>query len=412
MKKRDEGRKGARKQVRLIVYAVLALVLIGALMMPNSGRAQQKSGAVKTLRIGYLLCLSGWYSVFDQVEERHLKAVADIINDRGGITVQGQKYKIELVGEDGKSTMDGVGAAATRLAFDDKVKFVIGPDAFFSLGSSPIFEQNKVLHVSGYNSSQPGEMDGSTPYGFLGFNCTMGLLGGGVKVLKKEFPGVKKIVLTSADDGSIPYIIPLVKKALAAKGYTVLDVVTFPNEMEDFSPIAAKANAFKDADAYMNLLSSPVAVASIIKGLRSLGNEKPVIGVQTVPVGEILAICGKQAGNNVVMLGITPLAKGNPALIDEIYNRTGKKPPMFLLNPNGLWELAKVIQAANSIDPAVVKAKWESMDKVDTLFGPGIICGDETYGIKHHAVVHPVPYSKLVKGEVVNGGWIEATPVP
>ena len=85
---------------------------------------------------------------------------------------------------------------------------------------------------------------------------------------------------------------------------------------------------------------------------------------------------------------------------------------MFLLNPNGLWALYKIMQAANSLDPAVVKAKWESMDKVDTLFGPGIICGDETYGIRHHAIAHPVPYSKLVKGEVVNGGWIAASPVP
>ncbi len=406
------GRKGGRKPAKMIVCAILALALLGALMLPGVGVAQQKSGPAKTLRIGYILCLSGWYSVFDGMEERHLKAVADMINDRGGIAVQGQKYKVELVGEDGKSTMDGISAAATRLVFDDKVKFVIGPDAFFSLGSSPIFEQGKVLHVSGYNSSQPGEMDASTPYGFLGFNCTMGLLGGVMKVMKKDLPNVKKVVLTSADDGAIPYIIPLVKKALAAKGYTAIDVVTFPNEMEDFSPIAAKANAIKDADAYMNLLSSPVAIGGIIKGLRSLGNTKPVICVQTVPVSEILAICGKQAGDNVMVSAFIPLAKGNPPLVDEVFNRTGKKPPMFLLNPNGLWELAKVIQAANSLDPAVVKAKWESMDKVDTLFGPGIVCGDETYGIKHHAVVHPVPYSKLVKGEVVNGGWVEATPVP
>ena len=51
---------------------------------------------------------------------------------------------------------------------------------------------------------------------------------------------------------------------------------------------------------------------------------------------------------------------------------------MFLLNATGFWTLYKVIEAADSLDPAVVKAKWESMDKVDTLFGPGLMGGQES----------------------------------
>jgi hypothetical protein len=255
-------------------------------------------------------------------------------------------------------------------------------------------------------------MDASTPYGFLGMNGTLGILAGSVQVMKKEFPNVKKLVITTADDGAPPYMMPKVKKILEANGFSILDVILFPNEMEDFSPIAAKANAIKDADGFMNLLSSPVGVASIIKGVRALGNNKPYICVQTVPAADILAITGKEAGDNVITSGIAPLAKGNPPLIDEVFNRSGKKPPMFLLNATGFWTLAKVIQAANSLDPTVVKAKWESMDKVETLFGPGFMGGTESYGIKNHAVSHPVPYNKLVKGAVVVGGWIPASRVP
>jgi hypothetical protein len=71
-------------------------------------------------KVGYLLTLTGWHSVFDLVEERDLKIVGQIINEKGGLTIKGEKYKIELVGEDGKSTLDGITAAATRLTFDDK----------------------------------------------------------------------------------------------------------------------------------------------------------------------------------------------------------------------------------------------------------------------------------------------------
>jgi hypothetical protein len=51
----------------------------------------------------------------DAVEEKNLKIVEQMLNERGGITVQGQKYNIQLVGEDGNSTLDGVSAAATKL---------------------------------------------------------------------------------------------------------------------------------------------------------------------------------------------------------------------------------------------------------------------------------------------------------
>ena len=74
--------------------------------------------------------------------------------------------------------------------------------------------------------------------------------------------------------------------------------------------------------------------------------------------------------------------------------------------------VAKVIQAANSLDPAVVKAKWETMDKVECIYGTCTFGGDETYGLKHHAVSHPMSYSKLVKGEVVYGGWVDPGPIP
>ena len=405
------GKKGdvkMRRQKSFMICIGLVLVLASMLLLVTQGAAQPK-----TLKIGYLLCLTGWYSVFDAVEEGHVKIVAQMINDRGGLTIQGQKYNIELVGEDGKSTLDGITAGANRLAYDQKVKFVVGPTGFFSTGSSPVFEPNKILHVSGYVSNQPGELDASTPYGFLAFNASIGTSIGAIKVMKKEFPKVKKVSLVSPDDGAIPYLIPKIKKLLESNGYTMVgDVVPFPNEMEDFSPIAAKLNAIKDADAVFVENGSPVAVGMIAKGLRALGNNKPVVYQGLSSCKDILAIAGKDAADNITTMGLTPLAKGNPPLMDEVYNRSGKKEPIFLFNPNGLWVLTKVIQAANSIDPDAVKAKWETMDKVDCLFGTGIFSGDETYGLKHHALGHPLPYQKLVKGNVVYGGWIDVGPIP
>ena len=114
-------------------------------------------------------------------------------------------------------------------------------------------------------------------------------------------------------------MMPKVKKILATEGMSVIDTILFPTRWRISARSRTKANSYKDADAYMNLLSSPVGVASIIKGVRALGNNKPFICVQTVPADEILSICGKAAGNNVVTSGIAPNSKGNPALINEVF---------------------------------------------------------------------------------------------
>ena len=336
--KRNFCTKKCWRSTSLTLPFIFALII--ALLLPATSFGASK-GEVKTLKIGYLLCLSGWYSIFDGVEEGHVKIVAKMINEQGGLTIKGEKYNIELVGEDGKSTLDGIAAGANKLVYDHKVKFVVGPTGFFSTGSSPVFEQNRVMHVSGYCSNQPGEMDATTPYGFLAFDASIGTSIAAWKATQKVFPNVKKFAVVTPDDGAVPYLVPLAKKLMAEHGFTMVDdAVAFPNEMEDFSPIAAKLNAIKGADAVFVLNGSPVHVGLIAKGLRALGNTKPIIYQGLSSGADIMAVAGAEASNDILSMGLWPLAKGNPPLLDEIYNRSGQKCPYSCSIPMdyGCWQ--------------------------------------------------------------------------
>jgi len=388
---------------------ILAIILISGLIFSGSAKA----ASVQTLKVGALLSLTGWFTFQDAWDQGDVQIVAQMINDKGGLTIQGQKYNIEVVIEDCKSSFDGYTAAANKLVLDHKVKFVVGPNAFFSLATSPILEASKVLHVSGFNTLQPGEMDANTPYAFLGYDSPVSIHAAGYMALLKEFPKVKNIAIFTADDASIKYTLPHLKNTLAKMGLNLVgDVVMFPNETTDYSPFVAKLNAISQADAYATVLSGTPACGNILKGLRSLGNQKPVV-VQTY-APDTVAIAGKEASHNAIcLLSLTPNQPGkNPALIDEAYKRGKPGRQWFGCVPNALWILGQVIQAADSLDPAVVKAKWESMDTVSTLYGKGTFSGDKTYGLRHHAVSHPLPYAKLVNGAVVDGGWIDPGPLP
>lgn len=397
-----------RTVFRGLVVALLTLTLLG-------GASAVGASAPKTLKIGSLVALTEWFSVFDILQDREVKAVAQIINEAGGITVKGEKYNIELVTEDYKSSLDGVAAAANRLVYDKKVKFVVGPLGFFATASSPIFEQNKVLHVSTWVTCQPGEMDAKTPFGFLGYHAAIGEFVGTIKALKKFYPNVKKLTFLHPDDGAIPYLMPKVKKLAEDAGYTVVgDTVGYPNEMADFSPVAAKLNAIKDTDAYCFINGVPPHIGSLVKCLRQLGNNKLVIREGNINCNDIAAIAGKAAATNVLTGGITP-GPDNPPMVNEIYKRLKAQygdNSLNLENASGLYVLAQVIEAAQSLDPAAVKKKWESMDTVKTLFGKGYVGGGQkTYGI-NHAISNPHSIQRLIDGKVVSGGWVEVGPIP
>jgi hypothetical protein len=75
MGKKGDVKIGRQKSLTSILYRLSF----------NAGKyvvaANAETAQPKTLKIGYLLCLTGWYSVFDAVEEKDVKIVAQMIND-------------------------------------------------------------------------------------------------------------------------------------------------------------------------------------------------------------------------------------------------------------------------------------------------------------------------------------------
>lgn len=405
--------------IKGISIVSISLVIIStAFLLTWSKGSAIASPEVKKFRIGVVAAMTGWYSGYSIVESNNeVLIAADLINERGGITVKGEKYQIELVVEDFKSSLDGITAATNRLVFDKQVKFIIGPTAFFSTAVAPVTTPNKVINVLGFCTNQPGELDKNTTYAFLGYNASVGNALAGIQYLKKNYPKVKKLAFVTPDDGAIPYLTPIMKELYAANGFSMVgDTIGFSNETVDFNPIAAKIQTLKDADAVFQQNGIGPHVGSIVKGLRNLGNKKPYAGIIPAGLNEIVTIAGAEASKDVFTVSITAKDPKNPPLMNEmtkrIVDKYGPNTSIYLQGANSLWILKQIIEAAQSFDPTVVKAKWETTDKVETFYGMGTICGDKTYGIKHHAIAHPAPVQILKDGKVVSGGLIFPGVIP
>jgi len=404
------------KKFSSLIAIIVLVVTMALLPVIMAGQASAKSD-VKTLRIGMLLSVTGFFTVREVPDMNQTKFAADMINEQGGITVKGQKYRVELIVEDCKSAMDGVTAAANRLVYDKKVKFIIGPTAFFAAAAGPVCDPNKVLRVITWCVNTPGEVDGSTPYAFLGGNGSVLTSTAATKYLKKTYPNVKKVAIVTPDDGAVPYVIPIAKKLLAAQGISVVgEIIPYPVIMQDYSPIVAKLNAIKEADAIFMQNGLVPHMGAIVKGLREAGNYKPYAASLPARIGQVMTIAGEEAMKDIFTIAYTPNDPNMPPVAKEIINRTvaefGAGYQLEMSGPNCLWILKGVIEAAQSLDPTVVKEKWESMDQIETIFGTAKICGDKTFGIKHHVVASPQPIQILKDGVEYCAGWVDLGVIP
>jgi len=70
----------------------------------------------------------------------------------------------------------------------------------------------------------------------------------------------------------------------------------------------------------------------------------------------------------------------------------------------------ELVEAAGSGDPDAVKTAWEGLQTIQTVYGPGKMGGQASYGINHN-VSYATPFSELVNGKVQFIGFREV-PLP
>ncbi|MBI4776702.1 MAG: ABC transporter substrate-binding protein [Deltaproteobacteria bacterium] len=363
----------------------------------------------KTLEIGVLGALTGFGSAAETLIVQGTEVAKDWLNEQGGIAVNNQKYLIKLVIEDTKSTATGTVAAATKLVYDDKVKFIVGLVVPYMVeAGGTVTEPAEVLRVLAYNCAMPSEYGPKTPYTFVGENASVEGAIASLSYLVESHPEVKSVVFIIPDDGSIPFLGETVKKLAEERDLTVKGIIGWTHDTVDFTPIAAKAIA-RDADAIHMTNGWPGPLGSILKAAREAGYTKPIVAFNN-PAPDVTMVAGKAASTNFITNGIIWDAEGNPPMIKELGARFVKKYGnafyYHFCGVNILYHLVQAIEKAQSLDPKVVKTQWEEMDTIETVYGTGRMCGEKTYGIKH-TVCHPVAIQVLEDGQVTQVKWVD-----
>ena len=369
------------------------------------------SGNENVLRLGVLGNQTGWFAVYDYNNALEIQCLADMYNEQGGIDIGGTKYTIEVVVEDGQSDMEGIRAAA-QLLVDAGVDYVLETNDFWVEGALDIFENAGIMNIMSQNNVSYSTIGPDWEYSYNFSNGAAAQYAACFEMLKQNYPEVKSIVHCENDDGSADAKKDLIRSLCEEYGYEFIEnSVIYDAEATDFSAVALQLIA-TGADAFIG--NGAVAnTGSILKELRNNGSDMVVCSAIGANASMLRDAAGEDVSTNAFTLG-SDLAnpENNTAVFNDLYNRFKEEygeeaaASWCGVSVNGMYVLLQLMQGAGSIDVEDVRAYYDTITEVESLFGTARICGTETYG-NNHIVAHPNSTTRLVDGEVVFGGWFD-----
>ena len=382
----------------LVVVAAMTVVIALASFCPLlTGSAFAET---KTLKIGLVSSLSGPWAAGIKSQVVAAKPAADFMNQRGGITVNGQKYNIEIVTADDQSSPPGAVAAVSKL-IQDGIKFVISPIfAPNDLAMGKDCEQAKVLRMcpNRGNAENFGPPD---HYSFLAeetiFNCRYVY-----DRITTLYPHVKRIAIIHPDEPNVKGLADEAEKQIKQHGLQVVINEPYKIPTEDFYPTLVKVMAQKP-DAIECLFALLPWSKGIIEQSRENGFTGPVFAVASLgDNNELKAMIDPNYAYDICHA--TPYLDSPKTLpIVREYGKVIERETREKFNMDhvmtfqALWAILQGIERAQSLDTDRVVAVLETAKNIQTPYGPGRFGGKELIGI-NRLMIRDVPFTQIMKG--------------
>lgn len=248
---------------RALLRGAGALALAGAIGAPARVRAEGK-----VLKIGQLGVMSGPEASWGLVNKFSALATAEMYNAKGGVEIDGELYRVEIVSVDDRNDPKLTVSGAERLTGEEGIRYFIGPNMDTTATSvRPIAEKNKAMYI---------------PYAFArslytppAENAILGMIASYqvapvmYKILRDE-RGVKKVAFLARNDSD-----GLLQRDEAAKvakglGLEIVSSDTYEASITDFFPVVANAVAAAPDLMVMSAVA-PAHCPQIMRAAREMG---------------------------------------------------------------------------------------------------------------------------------------------
>lgn len=388
--------------MKKIAIFVLSIFFMPIVLAPCTGNAGE------IVKAGLITSLTGPTAAVFKTLADVAKPTEDLINQKGGITVNGKKYDVSIVIEDDQSSPPGAISALNRI-LQANIKYVIAPiHQPNNMAISQSCEENKIIRVCPALLN-PDHLPPEQRYHFTS-NLLIYNSAPVYDFLKREYPNIKKIAFISPDDPGPVYARKYAARLAGERGLELVHEEVYAIPTEDFYPILTKLLA-KKPDAIDCVGGVPPWFANIVNQSRELGFKGPIYSGNGdgCPFLKSLMIKPEYAYDifegmpNVLSDKMPPITKDLRAMVEKAGLSFNLDSTMVL---HALMPLLQGIEAAQSFDTDKVVDAMERMKDFDTPLGKANWSGKEINGSNHMAKLIKVPLTRIINGKM-EFVWLE-----
>lgn len=371
-----------------------ALALVAALLGSTAASAQDE------IKIGAVVTISGAGAAWGQAILHGAELAAKDVNDTGGLKVGDKTYKVSVIPYDDKYQAGEAVTAINRLAFQDEVKFVVGPvGSAPALAIQPITERGQMLMMTMAFSEKA--LGPSVPLTFRANVTTVEFAQPQVDWFVKKY-GIKKVGSLFPNDETGQQVAKDVEKAYQNAGVELAAKEFYERERVDFIPLLTRIMG-ENVDAIELNINAPASAGLIVKQLRELGFKGHIIRTGGPATQDIISVAGAEATEGMLVHTLVdPILAETKAYMDKY--AANYQGAMNGFNPafyDATGMLLQAIARAGTIDDATKVADELAATKdYAGATGKLSIGGEATYGINRQ-VEAPFYVAEVVGGAEV-----------
>jgi ABC-type branched-subunit amino acid transport system substrate-binding protein len=364
-------------------YLWLLIILIGELV---SGQANPAS-AQKTLKFGHLNAFSGGVSLYGADSKRAMTIILEEINGKGGITVRGERYLLEVEHMDSKYKPADTVAAYRRLVDLHGIRFIHNMGTVTGKALMPYNEKDKVL-LDIISPSETLNLEGNK----LVLNQVVRPNGYDPPVVREAIKrGLKNLCVIADDSDFGKEHTEVITRTFAQLGGKILAVEYVKSAVDvDFMPVLTKLKGYKPDCMYIVALEEPGI--RITKQAREAGINAKLLYCEHFKQKTIDAV-GIENLEGTLFVGSystlsSMLVPGSPEDILDYRNKYMKRWPGEYLSATGcygynwIYYTAKAIEMAGTVtDVYKVRAMASEAIKNSVLKYEGFTKGGRAYGM-------------------------------
>ncbi len=359
------------KTYRKASVVVILLAVFGALVFvgPHGAAAQTQN----VLKLGFMGALGMKESL--EVQKWH-SLFAKMLNEQGGLSVGGKKYKIEFytydVGfEDPAKTL----TAVQRAIYQDKVSMLVDNFGAASSVTNLHTDPKKVLTFGGGITN-----DMVSPKYQYFFRHTGGFFIGGTSYqIARDFykSGARTALVCTIDNDNGRFTAKNYGEAHQLAGLKELPPILFSQDTVDYGPIATKIKSLNPNMVDFGI-NTGVQIINLLTALKDAGWKGFMAPGTNLPSDVIASIAAKVGpyfdGAETIFLDPRdmPDVAANPqmkALMDRYIKEYGSFVPDGCFWTGGWFILMDAIKATQSVDTTVLKDYLGKGPKASLTFG-------------------------------------------